>query len=125
MTFLKECSQTLLRHHYITTQNFGVYFSIFKKVKQISIERWPAINVILDGSRVLSNQKGHVLPLFGRRQGGQVPEHAMHPCLSALAESSSGRCGTFLCYCWMMLRVDGYLNEGPGPLPGPRLTSAN
>ena len=39
---------------------------------------------------------------------------------SALAESSSGRCGTFVCYCWMMLRVDGCLNEDPGPLPGPR-----
>ena len=36
-------------------------------------------------------------------------------CLSALAESSSGRCGTFVCYCWMMLRVDECLNEDPGP----------
>ena len=44
----------------------------------------------------------------------------MHICISALAESSSGRCGNFLCYCWMMLRVDGCLNEDPGPLPGPR-----
>ena len=44
----------------------------------------------------------------------------MYLCLSALAESSSGRCGTFVCYCWMMLRVDGCLNEDPGPLPGPR-----
>ena len=44
----------------------------------------------------------------------------MHTCLSALAESSSGRCETFVCYCWMMLRVDGCLNEDPGPLPGPR-----
>ena len=44
----------------------------------------------------------------------------MHICLSALADSSSGRCGNFLCYCWMMLRVDGCLNEDPGPLPGPR-----
>ena len=48
----------------------------------------------------------------------------MHICLSALAESSSGRCGTFVCYCWMMLRVDGCLNEDPGPLPGPRCLSA-
>ena len=44
----------------------------------------------------------------------------MYLCLSALAESSSGRCGTFVCYCWMMFRVDGCLNEDPGPLPGPR-----
>ena len=44
----------------------------------------------------------------------------MYLCLSALAESSSGRCGTFVCNCWMMLRVDGCLNEDPGPLPGPR-----
>ena len=48
----------------------------------------------------------------------------MYLCLSALAESSSGRCGTFVCYCWMMLRVDGCLNEDPGPLPGPRCLSA-
>ena len=27
-------------------------------------------------------------------------------------------------YCWMMLRVDGCLNEDPGPLPGPRCLSA-
>ena len=26
-----------------------------------------------------------------------------------------------VCYCWMMLRVDGCLYEDPGPLPGPRL----
>ena len=44
----------------------------------------------------------------------------MYLCLSALAESSSGRCGTFVCNCWMMLRADGCLNEDPGPLPGPR-----
>ena len=25
-----------------------------------------------------------------------------------------------MCYCWMMLRVDGCFNEDPGPLPGPR-----
>ena len=48
----------------------------------------------------------------------------MHTCLSALAESLSGRCETFVCYCWMMLRVDGCLNEDPGPLPGPRCLSA-
>ena len=52
------------------------------------------------------------------RESGTVT--SMHLCLSALAESSSGKCGTFVCYCWMMLRVDGCLNEDPGPLPGPR-----
>ena len=46
----------------------------------------------------------------------------MHTCLSALAASSSGRCGTFVCYCWMMLRVGRCLNEDPGLLPGPRLS---
>ena len=48
----------------------------------------------------------------------------MYLCLSALAESSSGRCGTYVCYCWMMLRVDRCLNENLGPLPGPRCLSA-
>ena len=55
LSFLKKCSHTLWRHHYVATQNLGVYFNIFKKFKQISIEGWPAINIILDGSRVISN----------------------------------------------------------------------
>ena len=42
------------------------------------------------------------------------------PCLSALAESSSGNFMAFVCYCRMMLRVDECSNEGPGSLPGPR-----
>ena len=33
----------------------GVYFKIFRMFKLISIEEWPAINIILDGSRVISN----------------------------------------------------------------------
>ena len=52
------------------------------------------------------------------RESGTVT--FIHVCYSALAESSSGRCGTFVYYWWMMLRVDGCLNEDPGPLPGPR-----
>ena len=49
----------------------------------------------------------------------------MYLCLSALAESSPGRCGTFVCYCWMMVRIDGCWNEDPGPLPWPRLLQSN
>ena len=35
--FLKKCSHALLRRHYITTLNFGVYLSTFVKFKQIYI----------------------------------------------------------------------------------------
>ena len=42
---------SLLRHN----KNLGVYFSIFKKFKLTSIEEWPAINIIFNGSRVISN----------------------------------------------------------------------
>ena len=48
----------------------------------------------------------------------------MHPCLSALAGSSSGAFIVFVCYWWMMLRGDESLNEDPGPLPEPRCLSA-
>ena len=63
------------------------------------------------------------MPFFGcrrervERESGTVTCHAIKQlCLSALAESSSGRCGTV----WMMLRVGRCLNVDPGPLPGPR-----
>ena len=61
---------------------------------------------------------------------GWSERHAMYLCSSALAERLSEMCVLLgivygvLCAivgCWMMLRVDEWPDEGPGPLPGPRL----
>ena len=70
--FLKKCFHTLWRHHSTTKLISDVNFCIVRKFKQISIENWSAINIIFDGSRVISNLNRS---RFVERESATAPKH--------------------------------------------------
>ena len=89
-------------------KNYFRWFSSYNKLKRSRLAVFRSSRERERESRVENRESGNMPRVFVLVPWLKVRRKGLEPL----------RC--VVCYFWMMLQVDGWLNKDPGPLPGPR-----